>query len=200
MTCKIFRLLLFPLLLIASCQMAPPIASEWTYIGADEANLEETMKDCESRTNKDVYDEEDFGVFDVTDKATAINSVVLLPVIVNVKAEKYFNGCMNGRGFAKENDVDRLRKEVQEDIAARERYVNERKLAAKRTTIEVGDYVVAKFSILVIYKAKTTESDRVSSVGRSEKAKVLSIEEDWTKVELNDQIGWVRSGAIVLAL
>lgn len=181
--------LLFLALLLASCQMTPPRASEWTYVGKDEADLERTMKDCQSRTN-----ESDSNYYGYAESPIIeLTAMALTPKYLQ---EKYFNECMNGRGFAKANDADRLRKEFQEDSEAQEKYMNERRKAAKIVPVEVGGYVAAKYSMLVIYKERSTDSDRVGTAKPSETAKVLSIEEEWTQVEFNTQVGWVRSGAI----
>lgn len=169
--------------------MAPPRASEWTYVGVEEANLERTLKDCESRTN-----ESDFYNYGYTESVALY--IVAEVVVPKVRSDKYFVECMNGRGFAKVGDANRLGKEIQEDNEAKERYMDERRQAAKIVLVEVGGYVAAKYSMLVIYKQKSTDSDRVATATPHETAKVLSIEEDWTKVELNHQVGWVRSGAI----
>lgn len=181
--------LLFLALLLASCQMTPPRASEWTYVGRDEADLERTMKDCQSRTNESDSNYYGYAESPIIDLA----AMVLTPKYLQ---ENYFNECMNGRGFAKANDADRLRKEIQKDSEAQERYMNERREAAKIVPVKVGGYVAAKYSMLVIYKERSTDSDRVASAKPSETAKVLSIEEEWTQVEFNTQVGWVRSGAI----
>ena len=106
---------------------------------------------------------------------------------------------MNGRNFARDGDVDRLKKENQEFKEVREKRIRDDALKdAKRKTqeIEIGDFVTPKYESILIYKDKSTSSGRVAVGSASTKPKVLQIDGEWTRVELDSKVGWARSQAM----
>jgi len=129
--------------------MAPPRVDEWTYVGEGIADVNDILQDCELRVSRDVYD--DAAVHLPGDKTEFAGMLVLLPMVLNIKAEKYFAQCMNGRGFSREADVERLRKEIQENTAAAEKRRNDRKAAIPRIMVMIDDHVAARFQNLVVY-------------------------------------------------
>ena len=120
MRLKILITLVFSTSCLISCQTLAERQGEWIYVGDETPNKLAVMVDCEQRANDDVNNDT---YNDYYDSSNPYVGVIALfgAVTQQVGWQKSFDGCMNGREFARPEDADRARKEYQEFKDAREK-------------------------------------------------------------------------------
>lgn len=181
-------------LLIISCQSAPPRVDGWKYVGDGDSDVMEVAKECQRRADDDFNSNTDMDFYSVADAGVLL---LALPIIYNIKSDKYFTECMNGRNYANnEDDIKHLRDDNNERIVAQNRSKVEEKVAEEARTIKVGDYVSAKFDVLVVYESTSPDSAKLGRFQSNEKAKILSVEDEWVYVSIRNISGWARMVSI----
>ena len=180
---------------LISCQSLSQRQGEWTYVGDENPNTLEAMADCERRagdeTNGDTYP-------DYYDPDNPYAGVVTFfsAVAQQDQWQKSFDDCMNVRDFARQGDVDRVRRIFQEHKEVRDKQRTDDALLearAKSQVVKVGDFVVPKFDRIVIYSNQSTNSERIAVGDFYDMPRVLHIDGEWTQVELQSNVGWARS-------
>lgn len=181
--------------LIVSCQSSPQRVNEWKYVADGESDVMSVVEECKKRADDEFERDADIPYADNASASAAL--LLLYPIVYGVKTDKYFSECMNGRNYANnEEDVKRLIQENRARITGQEKSKEVSKLAEEARVIRIGDYVISKFSLFVIYAVASTDSERVGRFQANERAKVLSIEDEWVQVDIKNIVGWARKASI----